>query len=86
MLQQGPKYIQISWANMNFDSNQFKYTLNILGIATRENIINLNKQHSYYAAAKTEMVASLLDKHTTASFNRFCQDVYQENRPVIMNN
>lgn len=76
---------QISWANTNFDANQFKYTFNILGIATRENITNLNPQHSYYAAAKTEISLGVSDAHTTVALDRFCQDVYQD-CPVMMNN
>jgi len=71
--------------NTNFDANQFKYTFNILGIATRENITNLNPQHSYYAAAKTEISLGVSDKLTTVALNRFCQDVFQD-CPVIMNN
>ncbi|KAL9554379.1 hypothetical protein MBANPS3_002824 [Mucor bainieri] len=76
---------QISWVNTNFDANQFKYTFNILGIATRENITNLNPQHSYYAAARTEISLGVSDAHSTVALNRFCQDVYQD-CPVIMNN
>ncbi|KAK4520425.1 uncharacterized protein ATC70_008560 [Mucor velutinosus] len=76
---------QISWVNTNFDANQFKYTFNILGMATRENITNLNPQHSYYAAAKTKISLGVSDAHTTVALNRFCQDVYQD-CPVIMNN
>ncbi|KAL9555662.1 hypothetical protein PS6_002745 [Mucor atramentarius] len=58
---------------------------NKLGIATRENITNLNPQHSYYAAAKTEISLGASDKLTTIALNRFCQDVFQD-CPVIMNN
>ncbi|KAL0141142.1 hypothetical protein V8B55DRAFT_1513577 [Mucor lusitanicus] len=76
---------QISWVNANFDANQFKYTLSILGIATRENITNLNPQHSYYAAAKTEIRLGVSDTRTTVALDRFCEDVYQD-CPVIMNN
>lgn len=80
-----PNLFQISWVNTNFDANQFKYTFHILGIATRENITNLNPQHSYYAAAKTEIRLGVSDTPTTVALNRFCQDVYQD-CPVIMNN